>query len=112
MLMSRRKIKEDKELEIYLNNTILEKANKIKYLGIIFDSKMTFREYVNYVDVNCTKLTFTLSKSAKTTCGLKHAALKTIYAGGILPLLLYGAPDGKELWTLHVIKPRYLEYSD
>jgi hypothetical protein len=23
---------------------------------------------------------------------LKHAALKTIYTGGILPLLLYGAP--------------------
>jgi hypothetical protein len=36
MLMSRRKIKEDKEVEIYLNNKILEQVNKIKYLGNYF----------------------------------------------------------------------------
>ena len=39
-----------------------------------------------------TKLIFTLSKSAKITWGLKHEALKAIYTGGMLPLLLYGAP--------------------
>jgi len=42
MLMSRRKRKEKKEVEIYLNYKILEKVNKIKYLGIIFDSKLLF----------------------------------------------------------------------
>jgi len=40
----------------------------------------------------CSKLIFTLSKSAKINLGLNYAALKTIYTGGILPLLLYGAP--------------------
>jgi len=67
--MSSRKRKEDKKVEIYLNNKILEQVNKIKYLGIIFDSKMTVREHVNYVEEKCTKLIFALSKSAKTTCG-------------------------------------------
>jgi len=47
----------------------LEQVNKIKYLGIIFDSEMTFREHVNYVEEKCTKLIFTLLKSAKTTWG-------------------------------------------
>jgi len=56
---------------------------------------MTFRDHVNYVEEKCTKLIFTLSKSAKVTWGLKHTALKTIYAGGILPLILYGAPVWK-----------------
>jgi len=37
------------------------------------------------------RIIFTLSKSAKLNWGLKHAALKTIYTAGILPLLLYGA---------------------
>lgn len=64
----------------------------MKYLGIIFDSKLTFRERVNYMTEKCTKLISALSKSAKINWGLKHAALKTIYRGGILPLLLYGAP--------------------
>jgi hypothetical protein len=36
-----------------------------------------------------------LAKSAKLTWGLKNEALKTIYTGGIRPLILYGAP----LWS-------------
>jgi hypothetical protein len=40
----------------------------------------------------CTKLIHALSKSAKQSWGLSHAALHTIYEGAILPLLLYGAP--------------------
>jgi hypothetical protein len=47
---------------------------------------------ITHVTEKSTKLIFTLSKSAKLNWGLNHAALKTIYTGGILPLLLYGAP--------------------
>jgi hypothetical protein len=64
----------------------------MKYLGIIFDYKPTFKEYINYMAEKCTKLIFTLSKSAKLYWGLGYTALKTIYTGGILSLLLYGAP--------------------
>ena len=92
MLMSRRKRKEREKIEIYVNNKIIQQVNSIKYLGIIFDNKMTFREHVNYIEEKCKKLIFILAKSAKLTWGLKHEALKTIYTGGILPLILYGAP--------------------
>ena len=40
----------------------------------------------------CRKIIFALSKSAKLNWGLSHKALKTLYTGGIQPLLLYGAP--------------------
>jgi hypothetical protein len=86
MLMSRRKRKESKEIKIYLNNKPLIQ------LGIILDHKLTFKEHINYMAEKYTKLIFSLSKSAKFNWGLKHAALKTIYTGGIQPLLLYGAP--------------------
>jgi RNA binding protein fox-1 len=92
MLLTRRKRKKRKEIEIYLNNKPLIQVHSMKYLGIIFDSKLTFREHINYTAEKCTKLIFALSKSAKLNWGLKHAALRTIYTGGILPLLLYGAP--------------------
>jgi hypothetical protein len=49
------------------------------------------------------KLIFALSKSAKLNWGLNHAALKTIYTGGILPLLLYGAP----VWIKAIDKACY-----
>ena len=78
MLMSSRKRKEKKGIEIYLNNKNLQQVHGIKYLGIIF-YKITFTDHVNYIEEKCRKLIFTLSKSAKVTWGLKHEALNTIY---------------------------------
>ena len=69
--------------------------HSLKYLGAIFDNKLTFREHINYMAEKCTKLIFALSKSAKLNWGLNHAALKTTYTGGILPFLLYGEPVWK-----------------
>jgi len=96
ILMSRRKRKK-KEVEIYLNYKILEQVNKKKYLGIIFDSKLLFREHINYMEGECVKRILAPSRSAKVTWGLGHEALKTIYTGGILPLMLYGVPVRKNV---------------
>jgi len=92
MVISRRKRKENKGIPIYMNNTILEQVQKIKYLGIIFDSKLNFREHIMYISSKCTRLIHALSKLAKQSWGLSHAMLHTMYKGEILPLLLYGAP--------------------
>jgi hypothetical protein len=45
MLMTRRKRKERKEIAIYLNNRPIPQVQRIKYLGIIFDRKLTFKEH-------------------------------------------------------------------
>jgi len=52
MLMSRRRRKEKKEIEIYLNNNVLKQERATKYFGIIFDSKLTFRDHINYIEGN------------------------------------------------------------
>ena len=52
MFNTRRKRKEGKDLEIYLNNRPLPQVNSLNYLGIIFDSKLTFREHTNYMAEN------------------------------------------------------------
>jgi len=70
MLMTRRKRKERKEIEIYLNNKPLIQVHSMKYLGIIFDSKLTFREHINYMAEKFTKLIFALSESTKRNWGL------------------------------------------
>jgi hypothetical protein len=85
MLLTRRKRKERQEIDIYLNDNTLTQVQCMKYLGI-FDYKLTFKEHINYMAEKCTKLIFTLSKSAKLYWGLGHTALKTIYTGGIGPL--------------------------
>ena len=92
MLVSRRKRKERKEINVYLNFKHLRQVNSIKYLGIIMDSKFNFRAHITHTAEKCIKLIYNISKSAKITWGLRHEVLKTIYEGAILPLLLYGAP--------------------
>jgi hypothetical protein len=74
-----------------MNNKPLEQVQKVKYLGIIFDSKLNFREHIMYVSSKCTKLIHALSNSAKQCWGLSLEALYTIYKEAILPLLLYRA---------------------
>jgi hypothetical protein len=49
------------------------------------------------------KLIFVLAKSAKINWGMGRKALKTIYVGGILPLMLYGAP----VWIRALEKEKY-----
>jgi len=92
MLLTGRKRKEQKEIAEYLNNKTIPQVNSSKYLGIIIDYKLTFKEDIKNMAAKCTKLIFSLSKSANLNWGLDLKALKTIYIGGILPLLIYGAP--------------------
>ena len=85
MLLSRRKRKEQNELEMYLNNQPLMQVLSLKYLGLIFDPKLMFRDHIIYMTEKCSKLIFALSKSAKLIWGLNYAALKTIYTGVYYP---------------------------
>jgi hypothetical protein len=97
--LGRKKKKKEKRKknEIYINNKKLNQANRIRYLGIIFNNKLTFREHIKYIEEKCIKLIFSLSRSAKISWGLKHKALKSIYTGAILPLILYRAPIWKDV---------------
>ena len=52
MVISGRKRKENKEISVYMNNKLVEQVEKIKYLAIIIDSKLNFREHVMYVSAS------------------------------------------------------------
>jgi len=108
MLISRRKRKEVKEIKIYLHNKPLEQVTTIKYLGIIINNKLKFSEHISYAVERCTKLIHSLSKSAKVSCGLKHEALKTLYKGAILPLLLYRTPVWNAAMKYEYNKLKYI----
>jgi hypothetical protein len=49
IVISRRKRKENKEISVYMNNKPLEQVQKIKYLGIIIDRKLNFRENIMHI---------------------------------------------------------------
>jgi len=53
-------------------------VHRFKYLCILIDCKLTFRELINFITIKGTKLIFAVSSSAELNCGLNHTALKTI----------------------------------
>jgi len=79
-------------MDIFLINSDLEQVDKIKYLGIIIDSKFKFTEHIKYITDRYTKLINALFKSARINWVLRHEALKTICNRTILPQLLYAVP--------------------
>jgi len=111
MFISRRR-KERKSIDIYLNNNRLEEVDKMKYLGIIIDSKFKFNEHIKYATDRWTKLINALSKSARIRWGLRHEALKIIYNGAILPQLLYAAPVRIESMKRNTTDPNTSGYKD
>jgi hypothetical protein len=52
MLMTRRKRKELREIEIYLSNKLLLQAHSLKCLGIIYDTKLSFREHIKMYKID------------------------------------------------------------
>jgi hypothetical protein len=84
-------------LEVYLNNKHLRQVKTTKYLCVIIDNKLTFREHITHVTEKCRKIISALSKSAKLNWGLSHKALKALCTEGIQPHLLYGAPVWAEI---------------
>ena len=95
MLTQRRK---RKELHIYLNDKAFLQV-QFEILGRIFNSKLTIRKHINYMAENVQNLYFHFPNRQSSTGGLKHKNLKTIYTGGILSVLLYGAPVWKKQYT-------------
>jgi len=70
MLIARRKRKENKEIPVYMNSQRLEQVQTIRYLGIIIDSKLNFREHIL-----CTSQVYKINtrtvKVGKTETGIK-----------------------------------------
>ena len=89
MIKTLRRPKTKRDYKIYLNNKQLRQEGTIKYLGIIIG-------HIDYTTGKCIKLMHALSKSAKINWGLRHAVLRIIYSGAILPIVSYGAPVWKE----------------
>ena len=48
MIISRRKRKENKEINVYLNNKPLQQVSTMKYLGIVIDDKFKFSKHITY----------------------------------------------------------------
>ena len=77
----------------------------MKYLGICFDSSLSFYKHIEHIADKSRILIYMLNRTAKLQWGLGQKSLKTVYEGAIVPLMTYGAP----VWEGAITKSKYLQ---
>ena len=78
-------------VEITINNTAITRVNSTKFLGVIIDEKLNWKEQIKSVRAKLSKSMFMLNRAK---CTLKYDAMLMLYNSIVLPHLTYCC----ELW--------------
>ena len=76
---------------ILLEDRELENVKSYKYLGLVFDRRLTWKEHLKHVTSKATRMMISLAPICKTNWGLPSEATKFLYERAILPIILYGS---------------------
>ena len=74
--------------QYYLNEDILERKNKIKYLGITIDNKLSFSEHIQD---KCKKATTVLNMLKRNLYFAPKIVKEKAYVACVLPIIEYGS---------------------
>ncbi|KAI5754580.1 hypothetical protein M8J77_009716 [Diaphorina citri] len=77
------------EIEIRYNGKNLERTDEAKYLGVTFDSKLTFNKHVEKTSEKATKKLRLLKRLSGTKWGSSRSTLNTTYNMYVKPTITY-----------------------
>jgi ribonuclease HI len=86
---NKRKYEVSKKLNI--NGRELKFEDKIKFLGIIFDKELTWRDHIEYIVSRCNKRLNLMRSLTGTQWGASKTCLLTVYRALVRSLLDYGS---------------------
>jgi hypothetical protein len=72
LLVTTKTSRDNRTLNIYLNNNYLEQVSELKYLVIYFDSRLSFIIHIDCIAGKCTLIINMLAKSAKLKWGMGY----------------------------------------
>ena len=78
-----------KNVTLLLNKKAIQQTNYVKYLGILIDSQLTFKDHIMAVSIKVARITGAM---CRIRCYVNDNTLKMIYNSLIYPHLLYGIP--------------------
>ena len=81
------KLKPSQSLRIKIDGTLIKQVDSTKYLGIIFDSNLTWKSHINEL---CLKLSKTVGILSKVRHFVDNHILVMLYYSLIYPFLTYG----------------------
>ncbi|GBM04979.1 putative RNA-directed DNA polymerase from transposon X-element [Araneus ventricosus] len=77
--------------EIEMDGRIIQIENQVRFLGILFDRKLTFLSHVKYLRKRCERALNILKVLSNTSWGADRLSLQRIYRSTILSTLDYGS---------------------
>lgn len=84
------KTKKPQKIAITLNNQSIKIQSEAKFLGVIFDSRLTWRPHMEYIITKCKKRINLMRAVSGYKWGASKKALLAIYRALIRPILDYG----------------------
>ena len=76
--------------DLFLGNRQLQFADEVRYLGLIFDSKLNWRSHLRQIKISCTRALNLLRVLSHPTWGTDRTTLLRLYRALILSKLNYG----------------------
>ncbi|KAF8320199.1 uncharacterized protein EI90DRAFT_2882680, partial [Cantharellus anzutake] len=70
----------------------IKHSKEIKWLGITWDTKLSFTPHVRKVCAKATKAANALAILGNSVSGMHQTQRRLIYLGAIVPMMTYGAP--------------------
>lgn len=84
----------DEEIDNDLDDawTAIHLSKTLKWLGVIFDPKLTFKTHIKAVCAKAKKACSALSILGNSTNGMHQIHLRNIYEGAVIPIMTYASP--------------------
>ena len=86
MLIHRRR---NIDAEFFMLGKRLQLVNHFKYLGVVIDNKLTWKQHINYLETKVQKIYSRVHHVARNTWGISSNVSAEIYKSVIEPILLY-----------------------
>lgn len=75
-----------------MNGQHIQIVEKVTYLGVILDKKLTFRAHTDFLAMKANKLLTRISMAMRPTWGPNSGVLNTVYRCAVELLVLYRVP--------------------
>ncbi|CAG5092705.1 Similar to X-element\ORF2: Probable RNA-directed DNA polymerase from transposon X-element (Drosophila melanogaster) [Cotesia congregata] len=102
-------LKNEDNLTININNTIIEPKTNAKYLGVILDNKLTYVSHINKACSNAKSIKHILYPLIGHRSKLSIKNKLILYKSMIKPILLYAAPIWSSASNININKIKTIE---
>src|SRR5579859_6904521 len=76
---------------INIAGTTIEPPNEAKYLGVIFDRKLSFKSHIQYTSKKGTAFALAISRIAKCTWGATYQQTRNLFTSVVVQKMDYAA---------------------